>query len=554
MENFLDFNFSQNILYCKEFVDNLLQLLYYSHIPTAIVALFIGIYVFLRNKDTLSGKILFSISVCFFLWSFLDLAIWTNYANNSVLMFAWSLIEIFSVSLFLLCLYFIYTFVYQKDAPFLYKLIFSLLLLPVVFAASTTFNLTSYDIQECVAIENSYFLNYVFYLKLSLSVLIVGLALVNFFRSKFRRKLEIALLSLGVVSFVFAFFIAGQISERTGIYIFEIYGLFGMVVFMGFLAYLIVKFQTFNIKMLGVQALVASLIMLVAAQFTFIDNKISIILNSVTVLLTFGFGYMLIKGVKREIQQREHIEKLAQDLEKANFRLRELDQMKSQFLSFASHQIRSPLTAIKGYTSMALEGDFGEMPEKIKGVVETLDKSAQSLIVIVNEFLDVSRIEQGRMKYEMVDFDVKKLVEETVAELRPNVEIKGLKFAFSAEDNQNYSVHADQGKIKQVIGNIVDNAIKYTPSGSINVNVSRTKSTVNITVTDTGVGIEPELIPKLFSMFGRAKDASKTNVSGTGLGLYVAKEMVEAHRGQIWIESEGKGKGSTFHIELPAKN
>jgi signal transduction histidine kinase len=257
--------------------------------------------------------------------------------------------------------------------------------------------------------------------------------------------------------------------------------------------------------------------------------------------------------VKKEIEQREKIEKLALDLEKANVRLRELDNLKSEFLSFASHQLRSPLTAIHGYTSMLLEGDFGEIPEKIKPTVETLDKSSQSLIKIVNDFLNISRIEQGRMQYDFSQFDLKELVEEVIAEQRPNVEVKGLAFTFIPEQSDSYSVNADRGKLKQVIGNILDNSIKYTPSGSIQVSLNHKTGLATISITDTGIGIDPEEIPKLFSKFSRAKDAHKTNVTGTGLGLFVAKQMIEAQKGKIWVESKGKGTGSTFFIQFEAK-
>jgi|ERR1035437_5938133 signal transduction histidine kinase len=249
----------------------------------------------------------------------------------------------------------------------------------------------------------------------------------------------------------------------------------------------------------------------------------------------------------------KQVDQLNKELGEANDRLRELDELKSQFLSFASHQLRSPLTAINGYTSMLLEGDFGEMSGQVKNSVKTIDISSQSLIKIVNEFLDVSRIEQGRMKYEISDFDIKALTEEVVAELRPNVENKGLTFDFSAEP-ANYIVNTDQGKIKQVIGNIIDNSIKYTPNGGIKVHVENKDSKALISVTDTGIGIDAADIPKLFSMFTRATDAHKTNVNGTGLGLYVAKQMVEAQKGRVWVESPGKGMGSTFFIELPLKS
>ena len=114
-------------------------------------------------------------------------------------------------------------------------------------------------------------------------------------------------------------------------------------------------------------------------------------------------------------------------------------------------------------------------------------------------------------------------------------------------------ITADPGKISQVISNLVDNAIKYTPSGSVEVKVSDGEGKVRIAIKDSGVGLTPEMMPKLFEKFVRADDAGKVNYSGTGLGLYVAKQMVEAHKGKIWAESEGVGKGSTFIVELPVK-
>jgi signal transduction histidine kinase len=116
-------------------------------------------------------------------------------------------------------------------------------------------------------------------------------------------------------------------------------------------------------------------------------------------------------------------------------------------------------------------------------------------------------------------------------------------------------VNADKGKIKQVLGNIIDNSIKYTPTGGIHVWITAKipEKKILISISDTGVGIHPEVLPKLFAKFTRAPDASKTNILGTGLGLYVAKKMIEAHHGRIWAESAGPGKGSTFFVELDAQ-
>jgi signal transduction histidine kinase len=186
----------------------------------------------------------------------------------------------------------------------------------------------------------------------------------------------------------------------------------------------------------------------------------------------------------------------------------------------------------------------------VRNAVQTVFDSCQNLVVIVNEFLDISRIEQGRMKYDMIDFDLASLAEEVLKELKPTIEQASLSYGFTRV-GEGHIVHADEGKMKQVIGNIIDNAIKYTPTGSIDVTVSHIGDRVICEVKDTGIGLDKEDISKLFNKFARAKDANKTNVIGTGLGLYLAKQMVEAQGGTVDLRSPGKGLGSTFVVDLP---
>jgi signal transduction histidine kinase len=316
--------------------------------------------------------------------------------------------------------------------------------------------------------------------------------------------------------------------------------------FVALTSYSIIKHRLFHLRLAAISIISFLVTIFSFANIIFSNTISAVIMNSTAFVIILIGSIELIRLMIREDEQKEA-------LAIANAKLRELDELKSQFLSFASHQLRAPLTAIEGYTSMLLEGDFGEMTDKVKESIQTIDGSSKSLVKVVNEFLDVSRIEQGRMKYEFTDFDVEKLAEEVVTELRPNVENKGLAFKFKSEPNQNYLINGDSGKIKQVIGNLLDNSIKYTPTGSIEVHVGRKTGKILISIIDTGIGIKSEDMPKLFSMFTRARDASKTNVSGTGLGLYVAKQMIEANHGRVWVESAGVGHGSTFLIELPAK-
>lgn len=231
--------------------------------------------------------------------------------------------------------------------------------------------------------------------------------------------------------------------------------------------------------------------------------------------------------------------------------LAQVDKLKDEFLSIASHQLRAPITAIRGYAANLTEGDYGVIPANIKEPLETIQESARLMANSIEDYLNISRIEQGRMKYEKSDFDFADLANKVVRELTPVAEKKKLKLIGNAPDD--LVIHADIGKIKQVITNLVDNAIKYTMAGSVTVTVEKKGSTARLTITDTGVGIPAEEIGLLFEKFKRARGANKVNTTGTGLGLYVAKQLTVGNGGEIWVESNGTGKGSRFIVELPAK-
>lgn len=321
--------------------------------------------------------------------------------------------------------------------------------------------------------------------------------------------------------------------------------------------YAIFRYQLFNVKVIATEILVFIVWLSFLFRIVTTNDVTERIINVSLLVFMLVSGIFLIRSVIKEVQLREKVEKLAEDLEEvnanlamANEKLKEVDQLKSEFLSLATHQIRAPLTAIKGYASLILEGDYGKLTPDAHGAVQVIFNSCQNLVVIVSEFLDISRIEQGRMKYDLVKFDISKLISEIISELKPTIEKTGLTMNFESE-NIPSMVYADLGKIKQVLGNIIDNSMKYTPKGGIRISIEEEVNKTKISISDTGIGVAPEDISKLFTKFTRAKDAFRTNVIGTGLGLYVAKQMIEAQNGKVWVESPGLGKGSTFCIELP---
>lgn len=315
--------------------------------------------------------------------------------------------------------------------------------------------------------------------------------------------------------------------------------------------YAILRHQLFDVKIITTQLLTFALWVTILVRMLFAESTREQWANGILFLFAIVLGLFLIKSVKKEVENREKIQQLAKDLEDTNVHLQELDQQKSEFVSLASHQLRGPLTAIKGYASMLLDGDFGPVEGEVKDAITKVYASTNDLVVLVGDYLDVSRIEQGRMQYDFSTFDLRDLAGTVVTELRPNIEHAKLKLDFDYDSEGEFRVNADQGKIKQVVSNIIDNSVKYTPQGSIHVWITHTTpGKVTLSISDTGVGIHPEVLPRLFEKFTRAPDASKTNIMGTGLGLYVAKKMVEAHHGRIWAESAGVGKGSSFFIEL----
>ena len=329
------------------------------------------------------------------------------------------------------------------------------------------------------------------------------------------------------------------------------------------MAYAVLKHHLMNIKVIATELVGGALILVFLFNIFLSQTSGEILTNLILFIFVFIFGVLLIRGVLQEVKTREQMEKLAGDLEIANERLRELnerlkklDKIKSEFVSIASHQLRTPITAIKGYTSMILEGTYGPIPEKIKPPLERVFESSNRLVHMITDYLTVSRIERGKIEYDFKKADFKGLVTSVFDEFKAvNVkEKKGLDLSLDIAEKGDYTFAFDQEKIRQVIYNIIENAMKYTPKGFIKVFLSKTpdKKQVIFKVQDSGIGINRESLQKLFQKFSQAGDKNQAGaIIGVGLGLYVAKEIIQAHRGEIRAESRGEGKGSAFYVELP---
>ncbi len=543
------------------FSEQVPQLLYYSHLPLIFISIFIGFFVLIKDKKSKLSIALSTPLFIFSIWLIFDLITWTSNSSDNI-MFVWSFFGILFISLIYFFLRFLYIFFEDKEIPFYLSSIIFILYLPVLFLTFTSLNLSIFDLVQCSSIENNYFVAYYYSIGVLIFIYLCYFVAKHYIRSDSFSKSKILLTGVGTILFLIFFFLTGimvTILKYFNIvkdFQIEQYGFFPIIIFIILLALTVIKYKVFNIKLLAVRSLVFALAFLIGSQFFFIKVTTNFILNGITFVGVIIFGQSLIKSVKKEIEQKEYLEKLSEmlkhsrtRLEEANVKLQSLDKLKTEFVSLASHQLRSPLTAIKGYTSMLLEGDYGEINPQAREIVERVAESSKNLTLVVEDLLNVAKIEQGGMKYEIDKVDFSELVENTARDLSITAEKKGLKLIDSIPKDQKFFVSGDKEKLRQVLINLIDNSMKYTPSGQIEVNMNFKDGKILLSIKDTGVGISKEVIGTLFAKFSRG-DGAKLNSTGTGLGLYLVKEIVEAHHGRVWVESEGTGHGSTFFVEI----
>jgi signal transduction histidine kinase len=247
--------------------------------------------------------------------------------------------------------------------------------------------------------------------------------------------------------------------------------------------------------------------------------------------------------LERKVRERTH------ELAAANTQLQHLNKAKSDFVSAVSHELRTPLAAVKGYASLLATGQFGKPSAAQAERLAKIEKHADALTQLINNLLDIARIESGRITMERRRIAAEELLTAAYDTVRPQLEAKHIRYVVDRDGVQQMT--GDAQHLQRVFVNLLSNAVKYTPEGGeIRVGLRQEAGSVLATVSDTGCGIAPEELPKLFQEFYRASDPVNQQVRGTGLGLVLVKRIVEAHQGRIWVES-APGKGSTFSVSLP---
>jgi signal transduction histidine kinase len=277
-------------------------------------------------------------------------------------------------------------------------------------------------------------------------------------------------------------------------------------------------------------------------------NLIRIIANELVIAIENALRFEEIEKFNATLQEK--VDNATRQLRHTNDKLKQMDETKDEFISMASHQLRTPLTSVKGYLSMVLEGDAGDVPEMQQKLLNQAFVSSQRMVYLIADLLNVSRLRTGKFVIEAVQSNLAEVVEGEVSQLKETAAGRGLELTF--DKPADFPVlYLDETKIRQVIMNFTDNAIYYTPRGGhITVKLEDKGESIEFTVNDQGMGVPKSEQPHLFSKFYRAENARKARPDGTGLGLFMAKKVIVAQGGSIIFHSQ-EGKGSTFGFAFP---
>lgn len=517
-----------------------------------LITFLIGAFVFLKDRKSRINKTFFAFVIGIVGW-LSSLFLFYNLDSPSLVLWIGRL----NFAVVLLMLYYILQFViiFPRENILIPKLSKVTIKIWFFILALLTFLTPLIDKAEIITgpstRETVYGPLYPFYVANYLFVIIFAIIIIvrKLKRTKNpKEKRQLIFINLGIFLALSSGFVTNILLYSLGYYEAGNYGALFPLLFVGFTAYTIFKYRLFEIKIILAQILVLVIGFLLLSQIFVTSSLFMRVINTGIFILYCLFGYLLIRSVLREVKLREQLAVVNKELKK-------LDEAKTEFLSIASHQLRTPLTAIKGYLGMIDEGIYGKISGEVKGTLHKVYDSNERLIRLVNSLLDISRLEMGKMEFILKKVNIEEMIESIVDELHIGAKKKGIDLVFEHPKKPLPEIKIDEEKIRQVMLNLIDNAIKYTYKGSVTIKaekIDRGEDKIKISVTDTGMGIARKEINEIFKIYRRGTGV-RLFPEGSGVGLYVAKKLVGIHKGKIWVESRGKGRGSTFYVELPIK-
>jgi signal transduction histidine kinase len=512
---------------------------YYSHLVPVLVALLLGFFVFFKSNFSLLSRVFLMFIIGFCLWLIGDVVIWTN-SDYDLVTAIWAPLDYINILFYLFAAYFFLVLVRGKDIENWQKILIFLISIPAWWLTATGQSIVNFYQPYCEASNNQWLTQYKLIVEVFVLALIMFSAFFGFIKGNKTKRRQVTLVSIALILFLAIFASTEYIASVTGIYEINLYSLFVLPVFLAIIIFSVTNLNIFAYKSFGTQLLIYVLLIMIGSQFFFLQDATYRVLTLVTFTLSLFLGLVLVRNIRRE----EH---LTLALEVAN-------EGQANLIHIINHQLKGYLSKARNiFSELLTDTSYGANTDTSKPMLEEGFKSLTEGVVFVKDFLDASNIEKGLYKYSMEPCDFKTIVEEVVERQKLVTEERGLTLEMQISEGD-YKIHGDKVQLSQAVRNLIDNAIRYTPKGSINIKLSTRNSKILLTVQDTGVGISDELKPKLFTKGGRDKDSLRININSTGFGLALVKEVTLAHKGRVWAKSFGPNQGSIFYLELPANS
>ena len=513
----------------------------YAHLVPLVALMVIAGFVLVRSKTRGIAAVFALFSAAVVLWLLGDLVVGIG-ADPFMRIAAYAVMGFLELSFFALGAYFIARLIYARRVPLLFSLaLVAGLIVPIAFVVSgeSVFLVLA---RLC----NPFAHGVLSFYRVGFEIAIM--AFIAYAWSRISRESEIrrplSAIAASLFLFLGVFSIASMLTVLTGNAAFLLYSLLAMPIFIIVLVYAITNLELFRVEGFGVQVLVYLILLLVSSLFLLESSTTDRLIIGTTFVLTACFGYLFSRSGMREMELRHRSERLATELAETNDRQEKL-------IHFVGHEVKGFLSHDEAAFAAIADGDFGAIPEELKPFVERALAQTREGVASVSDILKASNLKKGTTEYKKEPFDLEALAAESVEKARPTAEAKGLKLSF-VSDEGDFMFVGDRGEIgDHVLRNLIDNAVNYTPSGSIEVTLKHADGKYVFTVKDTGVGISDEDKKRLFTEGGHGKESQKINAHSTGYGLFIAKQVTEGHGGTIRAESEGEGKGSAFTVVLP---
>jgi len=321
--------------------------------------------------------------------------------------------------------------------------------------------------------------------------------------------------------------------------------------FIAFSAYAILKHKLLQIKSGKSLIIIFILLTIVFLGFVYLRNNTEVMLAGVIYLIIIIFSIFLIKILIHEAQQKIEIQNLAQELKIANDRLKEIEELKSEFISLATHHISSPLTSINNSISILKEENYNTLSQGGRELLDSSEQSTANLIQVIQDFLTVYRLDDDKTKYKFTEVDLNQIIKKALDSISFRIDEKKIFATYSFDSHEKYTVNGDMYKLEQAFISILKNSVKNVPkNGEINITVTRKNNRYEINISDNGIRNLPNISDRLRRKFTDSGNEFEANMLGNSLGLYSAKQTFIAHSGNLSIKKKDNSSGAEFVIIL----